>query len=355
MVLAASTAIALNLFALRQLMERQDQRQAEVLAVTRAMALGSTLGNQMLGLHQQLGQWLEQARAGQLKAGQTVRVQEQLNQVLAEQARLRDALERSLAELGEPLQPISAETLEAYAEYRTDMLQAGARLGDTSTGASQASAAEAMRHYLHYVGHATELSAQLTQEVQGRLAGMAAQRRDFMFSAAMLALASLLLMSLLWLLTSLWLTRPLGVIAGALGQLNHAARWPQQSPAGEAALPLDLGTLSDVEALAHTRNTMVRELACAGSPRAHPGGAPADPAALDAERHRLKSLVRGMPGLVWLKDAEGIFLQCNRHFEDLLGHPEAELLGKTDYDFVPREQADMFRQNDLQAVLAAAR
>jgi PAS domain-containing protein len=194
-----------------------------------------------------------------------------------------------------------------------------------------------MRHYLHYVGHATELSAQLTQEVQGRLAGMAAQRRDFMFSAAMLALASLLLMSLLWLLTSLWLTRPLGVIAGALGQLNHAARWPQQSPAGEAALPLDLGTLSDVEALAHTRNTMVRELARAVVTfvRTLEARQQIQPA-LDAERHRLKSLVRGMPGLVWLKDAEGIFLQCNRHFEDLLGHPEAELLGKTDYDRAAR-------------------
>ncbi len=75
-------------------------------------------------------------------------------------------------------------------------------------------------------------------------------------------------------------------------------------------------------------------------------------AELNAERARLRTLLDTLPDLVWLKDLEGRFLVCNRRFELLLGAREAEIMGKTDYDFVPRELADFFRENDRRAIAA---
>jgi diguanylate cyclase (GGDEF)-like protein/PAS domain S-box-containing protein len=67
---------------------------------------------------------------------------------------------------------------------------------------------------------------------------------------------------------------------------------------------------------------------------------------------RLHALVQTIPDLVWLKDMEGVYLFCNPQFERLYGASEAEIIGKTDYDFVSRELADFFRDNDRQAMAA---
>lgn len=71
---------------------------------------------------------------------------------------------------------------------------------------------------------------------------------------------------------------------------------------------------------------------------------------LEQERLHLKTLIRSLPDLVWLKDAEGVYLGCNPRFECLYGTPEAAIVGKTDYDFVDREQADFFRAHDRKAM-----
>jgi diguanylate cyclase (GGDEF)-like protein/PAS domain S-box-containing protein len=73
-------------------------------------------------------------------------------------------------------------------------------------------------------------------------------------------------------------------------------------------------------------------------------------ARLDAERTFLRGLVANIPDLVWLKDPNGVYLACNRRFERFFGAREAEIAGKTDYDFVDREQAEAFRANDRLAI-----
>lgn len=67
---------------------------------------------------------------------------------------------------------------------------------------------------------------------------------------------------------------------------------------------------------------------------------------------RLRTLVHTIPDLIWLKDRDGVYLFCNPIFERLYGASEAEIIGKTDYDFVDRELADFFREHDLQAIAA---
>jgi PAS domain S-box-containing protein len=68
------------------------------------------------------------------------------------------------------------------------------------------------------------------------------------------------------------------------------------------------------------------------------------------ERSMLRTLIDTLPDLVWLKDPEGVYLACNRRFEQLFGAPEQAIVGKTDYDFVDRTQADSFRTHDRAAM-----
>lgn len=75
---------------------------------------------------------------------------------------------------------------------------------------------------------------------------------------------------------------------------------------------------------------------------------------LERERVFLKTLVQTIPDLIWLKDPEGVYLACNPRFEQLYGAKEADILGKTDDDFVDRALAEFFRAND-RAVIAAGR
>ncbi|MEI6207779.1 MAG: PAS domain S-box protein [Desulfuromonadales bacterium] len=67
---------------------------------------------------------------------------------------------------------------------------------------------------------------------------------------------------------------------------------------------------------------------------------------------RLRTMVQTIPDLVWLKDAAGVYLLCNTIFERFFGAREADITGKTDYDFVDRKLADFFRQHDLKAMAA---
>ncbi|MDD2915122.1 MAG: PAS domain S-box protein [Gallionella sp.] len=74
--------------------------------------------------------------------------------------------------------------------------------------------------------------------------------------------------------------------------------------------------------------------------------------ALAEKENRLATLVRTIPDLIWLKDAEGVYLSCNPMFERCFGAKEADIIGKTDYDFVDKELADFFREHDRKAMAA---
>ena len=67
---------------------------------------------------------------------------------------------------------------------------------------------------------------------------------------------------------------------------------------------------------------------------------------------RLRTLVQTLPDLIWLKDVDGVYLSCNAMFERFFGAREADIIGKTDYDFVSRELADFFREHDRNAMAA---
>ena len=73
---------------------------------------------------------------------------------------------------------------------------------------------------------------------------------------------------------------------------------------------------------------------------------------IQAERTQLRTLIRAIPDLVWLKDLNGVYQFCNPRFEAFFGAAESDVLGKTDYDFVDKELADWFREHDRLAMEA---
>ena len=73
---------------------------------------------------------------------------------------------------------------------------------------------------------------------------------------------------------------------------------------------------------------------------------------VENKRILLRTLLTTIPDLVWMKDQDGVYLICNTEFERFFGAKEAEIVGKTDYDFVDKELASFFRQKDKEAMEA---
>ena len=65
----------------------------------------------------------------------------------------------------------------------------------------------------------------------------------------------------------------------------------------------------------------------------------------------LDSIVENIPNMIFLKRASDLsFVLFNKAGEQLLGLSRAELLGKNDYDFFPKEQADSFVAKDREVL-----
>jgi PAS domain S-box-containing protein len=74
--------------------------------------------------------------------------------------------------------------------------------------------------------------------------------------------------------------------------------------------------------------------------------------ALRNSETRLRTLVQTIPDLIWLKDVNGVYLSCNKMFERFFGASEADIVGKTDFDFIDRKLADFFLKHDRKAMAA---
>lgn len=66
----------------------------------------------------------------------------------------------------------------------------------------------------------------------------------------------------------------------------------------------------------------------------------------------LRALLDAIPEPVSLKDRDGIYLDCNPAVERLFGRCKSDIVGKTDYDFLDRTQADFIRQQDYKACVS---
>jgi PAS domain S-box-containing protein len=72
---------------------------------------------------------------------------------------------------------------------------------------------------------------------------------------------------------------------------------------------------------------------------------------LDNERNMLRALIDNVPDFMYVKDLESRFMVANAHVARVVGakSPE-ELLGKTDFDFFPREEANAFYEDEQNVI-----
>lgn len=72
-------------------------------------------------------------------------------------------------------------------------------------------------------------------------------------------------------------------------------------------------------------------------------------ALLDSQQ-LLQSTMDHVPAVIAYMDREGRFLNVNKAVEEVLGMPQALIRGKTVYDLMPREAADLLRQQDMEVM-----
>jgi len=68
--------------------------------------------------------------------------------------------------------------------------------------------------------------------------------------------------------------------------------------------------------------------------------------ALRASENRYRTLLENLPQKIFLKDNNSVYLTCNENFAADLGITPAQSVGKTDYDFFPRDLAEKYRADD---------
>lgn len=66
------------------------------------------------------------------------------------------------------------------------------------------------------------------------------------------------------------------------------------------------------------------------------------------ELYFLKDIIKSVPGSVYWKDKDGLYLGCNDSLLDMAGMDD--VVGKTDYDMPWAAQADVIRQNDIKVM-----
>ena len=72
---------------------------------------------------------------------------------------------------------------------------------------------------------------------------------------------------------------------------------------------------------------------------------------LKAANAFLDAIIENIPLMLFIKESQSLrFMRFNRAGEDLLGWPKETLIGKNDYDFWPKEQAEFFVEKDRETL-----
>src|SRR5690606_5296810 len=65
----------------------------------------------------------------------------------------------------------------------------------------------------------------------------------------------------------------------------------------------------------------------------------------------LNKTIKTLPGCVYCKNIDGIYMGCNDVFSEMVGlNSSDEVIGKRDEDFCWKKQASMLRENDLNVI-----
>lgn len=72
---------------------------------------------------------------------------------------------------------------------------------------------------------------------------------------------------------------------------------------------------------------------------------------LESKHKFLDSIIEHIPLMIFVKEAKELrFVRFNHFGETLLGIPRTNMIGKNDYDFFPKKQADFFIEKDREVL-----
>jgi len=72
--------------------------------------------------------------------------------------------------------------------------------------------------------------------------------------------------------------------------------------------------------------------------------------ALRQSQNQYKTLVEGLPQKIFHKDRDSIYVSCNEKYARDLKIKPGEIIGRTDYDFFPKELAEKYRADDKRII-----
>jgi diguanylate cyclase (GGDEF)-like protein/PAS domain S-box-containing protein len=67
---------------------------------------------------------------------------------------------------------------------------------------------------------------------------------------------------------------------------------------------------------------------------------------LEDERARLRSVIDSLPDPVAIKNADGVFTDCNEVFADYLGRTRLQVIGRSSWELFPEDVAERFERDD---------
>jgi len=335
--LALLLGIAVNLIAEHQVQQARDRLEQTQQLDLQAASEASSISLQSLVLQHDLTDALRKAKAGQIDEAGAYQLHARIVDKMAD-------FEKRLEQLGQNAQsPAPADSQrvarQTFLDFKrfvlmsTDLISIDPRLAsDYLVNANE-----------HYVALSLQLHAideQMTQHALDRSTEANQSLADFRQRLQLWSAVAVAALLIVWLVVANRLARRLNTLTDALATLSSDRE--------------DAGTqpfFRHIEALAALRNSLIGDMAravMAYRDTRHQRGMAL--AALETERSQLHALIQGMPDLVWLKDADGAYRVVNPRFVQQAGRPADEITGLHDHDLFPPEEAERYRQADLQAI-----
>jgi len=126
-----------------------------------------------------------------------------------------------------------------------------------------------------------------------------------------------------------------GVVARLLALGEAAARVAR----GEYDIIVPVISIDEIGALAESFNRMASEVK-------------RREVIISQSEERLRAIIDNSTAIIYLKGLDGGYKLVNRQYEKLSGLPHGKIIGMTDYEIFPPEQASVMRANDMQVVQA---
>lgn len=335
--LTMAVGAAFNHFSFVVLRNQQEtllQEQAKYLS---ALSETSQLGFDLLSLQQDVAKTLALANAGKIDQGAAYALHVR---IVDKFAVLEQHLNTLVAvhggdEIGNELQL----AIRHFGDYRrfivmaTDIVAVDPKLAERYID-------EANFRYVDFAEHTHIVDNAAARLTLKNIDAGRGQLVEFSNWISAIGIAGTAVMLLLWLFVSMTLAKNLSLLASGLGRLASDA--PEEGESDEFAaiskLAVERGALTGQMAgavLAFREARVDREAALA---------------ALNVERSQLNSLIQGMPDLVWLKDENGFYRRCNERFLESCGLAPEQVLGRTDREIFPDQDASSLQSADRLAV-----